>query len=156
MGEDKKRVALFCGSFDPFHKGHKYVVDTALKLFDEVIVCVAVNPSKKGYFDLRARLNILEAIFKDNGRVKIVSTEGLIVDIAKEYGASFIVKGVRNSKDFEDEIAQSDANRYLGDGLETILIPTPNELSYISSTLIRTIIQDGKGTKQDKLRNLMC
>lgn len=149
---EEKKVALFCGSFDPFHKGHKYVVDTALNLFDEVIICIAVNPSKKGYFEPRARLNIIETLFKDEHRVKVITTSGLVADVAKKHGASFIIKGVRNSKDFDDEIAQSDANNFIG-GIKTIFIPTPNELSFVSSTLVRTIMQSDK---KELLKNLMC
>ena len=148
-----KKIALFPGSFDPFHKGHRYVVNAALQIFDEVYVCVAINPNKKGYFEHAARLSMIEAIFKDEPRVKVVSTHGLVFQKAHEVGASFIIKGARNGNDFIDEVAQSDVNLKLGK-IPTIIVPTPHSLSYISSTVIRSILQ----TRHDSslVKDMMC
>ena len=149
-----KRIAIFPGSFDPFHKGHRYVVNMALMLFDEVVICVAINPLKKGYFEPRARLNIIEALFKDNERVKVVMTDGLVVNKAKEMGASFIIKGARNGGDFDYESAQSIVNWKVGK-IPTIIIPTPGELMHISSTAIRSLLQTGRG-ESELVREMMC
>jgi pantetheine-phosphate adenylyltransferase len=148
------KIALFPGSFDPFHKGHRYVVNAALQIFDEVYVCVAVNPLKKGYFEPKARVSMIEAIFKNEPRVKVISTDGLVFKKAQELGATFIVKGARNGNDFTDEVAQSDINWKLGK-IPTLVIPTPNTLSYISSTAIRSILQTSHG-ESELIRDMMC
>jgi len=148
------KIALFPGSFDPFHKGHRYVVNAALQIFDEVYVCVAVNPLKKGYFEPKARVSMIEAIFKNEPRVKVISTDGLVFKKAQELGATFIVKGARNGNDFTDEVAQSDINWKLGK-IPTLVIPTPNTLSYISSTAIRSILQTSHGNSE-LVRDMMC
>ena len=148
------KIALFPGSFDPFHKGHRYVVNAALQIFDEVYVCVAINPLKKGYFEPKARVSMIEAIFKNEPRVKVISTNGLVFKKAQELGATFIVKGARNGNDFTDEVAQSDINWKLGK-IPTLVIPTPNTLSYISSTAIRSIPQTSHG-ESELIRDMMC
>lgn len=149
-----KKIAIFPGSFDPFHKGHRWVVNNALLYFDEVIVCVAVNPLKKGYFEPKARVSMIEAIFKDNDRVKVVTTNGLVVDKAKELGAMVIVKGARNGSDFDNERAQATINLEIGK-IPTVLIPTPAELAHVSSTAIRNLLQTGHGNTEI-VRNMMC
>ena len=148
-----KKVAIFPGSFDPFHKGHKYVVDTALNMFDEVYVCIGCNPSKKTLFPVENRQIFIEKAFENNPRVKVIHTSGLIVDKAKEIGATCIVKGARNANDFNDEVMQSDANLKIGN-IPTVIIPTPNTLSYISSTLIRTLI-NANGDKT-VVQDMLC
>jgi pantetheine-phosphate adenylyltransferase len=147
------KIALFPGSFDPFHKGHKYVVNMALTLFDEVYICIAVNPHKKGFFEHAARINMIEAICKDEPRVKVISTHGLVFQEAQKIGATCIIKGARNGNDFTDEVAQSDINWKLGK-IPTIVIPTPHELSFISSTAIRSILQSGHDS--ELIRDMMC
>jgi pantetheine-phosphate adenylyltransferase len=147
------KIALFPGSFDPFHKGHKYVVNMALTLFDEVYICIAVNPHKKGFFEHAARINMIEAIFKDEPRVKVISTHGLVFQEAQKIGATCIIKGARNGNYFTDEVAQSDINWKLGK-IPTIVIPTPHELSFISSTAIRSILQSGHDS--GLIRDMMC
>ena len=148
-----KKVVLFPGSFDPFHKGHKHIVDVALQLFDEVYVCVAVNPNKKGWFEPKARVSMIEDIFKNEPRVKVISTDGLVFKKAQEVGALFIIKGARNGNDFTDEVAQADINMKLG-SIQTIVIPTPNTLSYISSTVIRSVLQTSHGNSR-LIENMM-
>ena len=149
-----KKIVLFPGSFDPFHKGHKHIVDVALQLFDEVYVCVAVNPNKKGWFEPKARVSMIEDIFKNEPRVKVISTDGLVFKKAQEVGALFIIKGARNGYDFVDEVAQADVNMKFG-SIQTIVIPTPSSLSYVSSTAIRNILQACHG-ESDLLDNMMC
>jgi pantetheine-phosphate adenylyltransferase len=149
-----KKVAIYPGSFDPFHRGHKYIVDTALSIFDEVVICVAVNPNKNGYFEPRTRINIIEAIFKTNDRVKVVQTTSLVADMAREVGACAIIKGARNGSDFESEVAQADVNKELG-GIPTFVIPTHHSVSFISSTLVRSLIKAKNGSEK-YVRNLMC
>jgi pantetheine-phosphate adenylyltransferase len=148
-----KNIALFPGSFDPFHKGHRFVVNAALQVFDEVYVCVAINHLKKGYFEPVARVRMIETIFKEEPRVKVISTDGLVFKKAQEVGALFIIKGARNGNDFTDEVAQADINMNLG-SIQTIVIPTPNTLSYISSTVIRSVLQTSYGDSR-LIENMM-
>lgn len=133
-----ERIALFCGSFDPFHKGHEYIVHQASYIFDKIIVCVANNPDKKYMQDSDVRTRNIKEKLKGYDNVEVINDSGMVVDTAKKYNAQFIVKGLRNVKDFEAEMIQSDVNMYLG-GLQTIFVPTPTEYSFISSSLIRKI-----------------
>lgn len=133
------RIAVYVGSFDPFHIGHKYVAETAAAIFDKVVVCVAVNPEKEEVMrSPMARVADIKHILSGTGNIEVSCMSGMAVDIARRFGASFIVKGVRNGKDFEDEMAQSDANMHLA-GIKTVLIPSPPEYAFVSSTMIRGI-----------------
>lgn len=135
-----KRVALYCGSFAPFHQGHLYVLSTAADMFDKVVLCVASNPLKKYRYDasVRARMitDLLKEFHLDN--VEVIGDSGMLIDVAKKYGAHFLVKGVRNSVDFENEIVQADANMHLGN-LKTVFIPSPPHLRFLSSSLINQL-----------------
>jgi len=131
--------ALFPGSFDPATNGHMSIIKRSAKLFDVLYVAVMVNPAKKSLFSPEERLNMLKECCKDISNVKVISFDGLLVDLAKEKGIGIIIKGVRNSLDFESEIQQAQANSILLEGIETLLmLSSPQDIA-ISSTLVKQI-----------------
>jgi len=131
--------ALFPGSFDPVTNGHMSIIKRSAKLFDVLYVAVMVNPAKKSLFSPEERLNMLKECCKDISNVKVISFDGLLVDLAKEKGIGIIIKGVRNSLDFESEIQQAQANSILLEGIETLLmLSSPQDIA-ISSTLVKQI-----------------
>ena len=136
------RTAIYPGSFNPIHEGHQQVIDLALRIFDEVIVVIAVNPKKEKptINDFNNRKELIKSIYGD--KVKVICYYGLVGQFAKENDAC-IIKGVRNFIDFQNELDQASFNRFEF-GVETILVPSAPELSYMSSTLMRELQQYDK------------
>ena len=134
------RIALFPGSFDPFTSGHLNILTRALTIFDEVVVAVGINQAKKGFFTMDQREDIIRQATRDLKGVRIISYDGLTVDICRELGIRHIVRGVRNMTDFDNEQAVADANRHLAPEIDTIIIPTAQEYSHISSSAVRDVV----------------
>lgn len=137
------RIGLFVGSFDPFTTGHASVVRRALPLFDRLVIGVGVNPEKNYEFTADERVAAIRSLYKDDNRIDVQSYSDFAVDLARRVGAKFIVKGVRNTQDFEYERVQAEFNRRLGN-IETILLYTEPELESISSTAVRQLRRFGK------------
>ena len=137
------RKAIFPGTFDPFTIGHFSVVKRALTFMDEVIIGIGVNDNKRTWFPVEKRLQMIRDLYADEPRVKVEAYEGLTVDFAKESGAEFIVRGIRTVRDFEYEETIADINRKLA-GIETLLLFTEPELTSVSSTIVRELLQYGK------------
>ena len=133
-------VALFPGSFDPFTSGHLNILTRALTIFDEVVVAVGINQAKKGFFTMEQREDIIAQATMGLSGVRIMSYDGLTVDLCKELGIRHIVRGVRNMTDFDNEQAVADANRHLAPEIDTIIIPTAQEYSHISSSAVRDVV----------------
>ena len=136
-----KRIAVFPGSFDPFTKGHEAVVRKALNLFDEVIVAIGVNSTKNYQFTLEKRTQHIRSLFSSSENVRVVNYQKLTVDLCKAEGAQFIVRGLRDSKDFEYEKSIAHMNEVLA-GIETVFLLTNQEYSAISSSIIREIYKN--------------
>jgi pantetheine-phosphate adenylyltransferase len=137
------RIALFPGSFDPFHNGHLEVVESASRLFDEVIVAVLRNPQKgEPLFSLEERQAMLEDSIAHLSRVRVVSMSTLVVTVAQEVGATAIVKGLRAVTDFENEMQMAQMNQQLS-GIDTLFIPTASTHSFIASRLLREVARFG-------------
>jgi len=137
------KISVFPGSFSPFTLGHKAVVDSALTLFDKVIIAVGNNPEKNQYFSIEERLDWINAVYKKNTKIEVKRYEGLTVDFCKKEKANFIIRGLRDSHDFKFEKNIAQMNKKLNAEVETIFIITPAELSHISSSLLRDIIKNG-------------
>lgn len=135
------RSCVFAGTFDPPTKGHKSVVDRALKIFDKVTVAVAVNTQKSCLFTREERLQLLRELFSDEPRVEVRSFDGTVVDLLKEENTPFYVRGVRDCIDFEYENRDRFASEKLYGDLITIYLPAPQEQLHISSTLIRNSVK---------------
>jgi pantetheine-phosphate adenylyltransferase len=143
-----KRIALFPGSFDPFTKGHKNIVERTLQsVADTVIIAIGNNCEKKCMQTVEERVESIQRVFKGNEKVRVVAYEGLTIDFAKSVNADFIVRGVRSIKDFEYEREIADVNRKLS-GIETILLYTEPEYASISSSLVRELKSYGKDVSQ--------
>lgn len=138
------KVALFAGSFDPFTRGHEAVVEEALRLFDEVVVAVGENVSKHSLLSVEERCRLIEEVYKDNSRVRVASYSTLTGDFAREVGATVLVRGVRNTVDFEFERTIEITNRQLFPELTTVLLPTPVEYMHISSSMVRELLAFGR------------
>jgi len=138
-----KKIAIFPGSFDPFTKGHEDIVLRSVALFDEVIIGIGKNTSKSRYFPLEDMVQKIETAFKKHPSVKVMSYEGLTADFAKKQNAQYLIRGLRNTTDFEYENSIGQANKYLWNELETIFLITSPHLAYISSSIIREIHKHG-------------
>ncbi|MEA5404234.1 pantetheine-phosphate adenylyltransferase [Arcicella rosea] len=138
----QKKIAFFPGSFDPFTKGHEDIVVRALSLFDEIIIGIGHNSSKARYFPIEKMITWIEETFEGKP-VKVVAYNNLTANIAKEMGANFLVRGLRNTTDFEYENSIAQVNRFLVDGLETVFLITSPHLAPISSTIIRDLYRYG-------------
>ncbi|MCM1517299.1 MAG: pantetheine-phosphate adenylyltransferase [Pseudoflavonifractor sp.] len=139
---DSRRVAIYPGSFDPFTTGHLSIVERGLALFDKIIIAIGVNDAKRCYHTLEDRLAHITALMKGDDRVEVISYTGLTVKVAREVGAGFILRGVRTVADYEYERNMAYANRNIS-GIETVLLYTLPELSYISSSMVRDLEHNG-------------
>lgn len=136
-----KKIGLFPGSFDPFTKGHEAVVRNALNLFDEIIIAIGVNSSKNYLFELEKRKNHIRSMFENDSRLRIETYSSLTVDFCKEIGATHIVRGLRDSKDFEYERSIAHMNTTLS-GIETVFLLTNQEYAAINATIVREIFKN--------------
>jgi pantetheine-phosphate adenylyltransferase len=134
-----KRIAVCPGSFDPFHRGHEEVVERCRKLFDEVVVGVLHNESKRPLFSLDERVAMIRELFRDAEDVRVESFSGLLVAFAQEQGAVAVVKGLRNAADFDYEIQMERMNRHVAPGVETVFLPPREEWRFLSSSLIKEV-----------------
>ncbi|WP_373729774.1 pantetheine-phosphate adenylyltransferase [Bacteroides heparinolyticus] len=135
--------AIFPGTFDPFTIGHYSIVERSLTFMDEVIIGIGINENKNTYFPVEQRERMIGELYRDEPRVRVVSYDNLTVDLAQQLDARFIVRGIRTVKDFEYEETIADINRKLT-GIETILLFTEPELTCVSSTIVRELLQFGK------------
>ncbi len=137
------KVAIFPGSFDPFTKGHEDVVLRSLALFDQVIIAMGHNSKKRRYFDVELMIDKINKTFEGKDGVQVVLYDELTAIFAKKYDAKFLVRGLRNTTDFEYENGISQINKYLNSELETVFLITSPELAPISSTIIREVHKYG-------------
>ncbi len=137
------KKAIFPGSFDPFTIGHYSVVKRGLELFDHITIGVGSNCSKKSFFTLEKRLDIIRQAFHDEPRVSLKAYDSLTIDFAKEEKADFILRGVRSANDFEYEKSIADINKRLS-SIETVLLFTEPQYSAVSSTIVRDLLNYGK------------
>lgn len=135
-------IAMYAGSFDPFTRGHADIVERGLQLFDRVIIAIGVNESKRNLFDSEQRHRQIAHFYKDNPRVEVEMYDGLTVDFAQKRGVRFLLRGVRSSTDMEYERTLADLNRHIA-GMETVLLPASQQLTHISSTVVRELLHFG-------------
>ena len=137
------RTAVFPGSFDPFTIGHKDIADRALKIFDYLIIGVGFNINKPGNSEIvTERVKAIESVFGNDDRVKVEAYSGLTVDFARRHGAAFIVRGLREVKDFEYERNLADTNAAISD-IETLFLTARPELGFVSSSMVRELKANG-------------
>lgn len=133
--------AIFPGSFDPITLGHYDIIKRGVTLFDEVIVAIGVNASKKYMFSVEERMNFIKEAFKNEPKITVVSYKGLTVDFCKKNDVEFILRGLRNPADFEFEKAIAHTNRDLAP-IETVFLLTAAKTSYIASSIVRDVIRN--------------
>lgn len=134
---------LYPGSFDPIHNGHVELAETAAGLFDEVVVATLANPSKgDGLFDLESRMSLIQESLEHLSNVEVTKFDGLVVDLAIEVGADFIVKGLRAVSDFEAELQMAQMNAALSE-VQTLFLPSASRSSFLASRLIREVVRLG-------------
>ena len=134
--------ALFPGQFDPITNGHLDVISRGVKLFDELIVAVGINPEKRELFTLDERLTMVQELLKDTPGVRVEKYSGLTVDFARRLGATAILRGIRDVSDLRYEFQLALANRAVG-GVETVFIMTGDQYALTSSSLIRQVVSLG-------------
>lgn len=139
------KKGLFPGSFDPFTKGHEDVVRQALQLFDTVEIGIGVNESKKYLFDLDKRIAHIQSLF-ENENVTITPYKGLTIDFAQSCGAHFLIRGLRDSRDFSYERAIAHTNDQLS-GIKSVFLLTRQEYGSINATIVREIFVNGGDIK---------
>jgi pantetheine-phosphate adenylyltransferase len=128
------------GTFDPITNGHLDVVARALQMFDEVVLAIAADSTKKPLFSLEERKTLAEASLGAlAGKVRIVTFQGLLVDFARAQGAKAILRGLRAVSDFEFEFQMALMNRKLDDKIETIFLMPKDSYTYLSSTIIKEV-----------------
>lgn len=135
-------IAVYPGSFDPITNGHIDLVERTLRVFDRVIVAIAINPAKdSSLFTTEERIEMIREVFKDVGRqVQVDSFEGLLVDYAERVGAQVIIRGLRAISDFEYEFQMTMMNRELKPNIETLFMMTGESYFYISSRLVKEVV----------------
>ena len=137
------RIALYPGSFDPPTRGHSDLIHRSLALADRLIVAVATNSTKEPLFSVEERLAMLRGSVGEDPRVSFEAFEGLLVEFARQKGASIIVRGLRAVSDFEYEFQMALMNRQLHHTLETVFLVPAVDTTYVSSSLVREVARHG-------------
>lgn len=141
------RVAVFPGQFDPITNGHLDVIQRGMKLFDEVIVAVGINPDKREMFTLEERVELIKELLGDHPAVRVERYAGLTVDFVRKMRATAILRGIRDVSDLRYEFQLALANRAVG-GVETVFIMTGDQYALTSSSLIRQVVSLGGDIRQ--------
>ncbi len=144
----KEKVALFPGSFDPFTKGHDAIVEQGLKVFDRIVIGVGANMQKSGLLTLENRLRLIKDLYADNPRVEAGVYSALTGDYAKQVGADFFLRGMRNTVDYEYERNLMLINQQIFPDITTVLLFTPPQYVAVSSSMIRELIAYGRDPHQ--------
>lgn len=137
------KIALFPGSFDPFTKGHEDIVLRSLSIFDKVVIGIGINSTKNRLFNVEIMKACISDTFQNYPQVEIMLYQGLTAEFARKIDAKFLIRGLRNTTDFEYENSISQGNKMLNNSLETVFLITSPHLAYISSTIAREIIRLG-------------
>jgi pantetheine-phosphate adenylyltransferase len=140
----EKKVALFPGSFDPFTKGHEDIVKRGLHLFDEIIIAIGYNSGKSSrYFPIERMVGLISQTFKNYPNVSVSTYSELTAEFARKHGAKFLLRGIRNTTDYEYENSISQINRKLYQDLESVFLITTPQYAWISSSIIREVHKYG-------------
>jgi pantetheine-phosphate adenylyltransferase len=139
----KHSVAVYPGSFDPVTYGHLDILNRSLKLFDRIIIAVALNIEKTGLFTFEERAELIRASVKDNDSIIVDSFHGLLVDYVKKVNARFVIRGLRAMSDFEYEFQMASMNRNLDRDMDTIFMMTSKDYFFVSSRTIKEVASFG-------------
>ena len=134
-----RKKAVYPGSFDPITYGHLDIIRRGLRIFDEVIIAVARNSAKNSLFTIEERVELIRAVLADNGRAKVDTFDGLLVDYVVSQGAHVIIRGLRAVSDFEYEFQIAQMNRSISTEVETLFMMTSVPFSYLSSSIVKEV-----------------
>ena len=132
-------IAVYPGTFDPITNGHTDLVNRGIKIFDKVIIAVAENPTKNTLFTISERVNFIEKIFEGNMKIEIFPLNRLLVEFAKDHGATVILRGLRAVSDFEYEVQQASMNRSMERNIESVFMSPAEKYDFLSSSIIKDI-----------------
>ena len=135
---DRKTV-IYPGTFDPIHMGHIDIVERASRIFDEVIIAIAVNIDKNPLFTIQERMDLADGATSHLKNIKTLSTEGLIADFAKEHSACGLIRGLRHVSDFEFEFQMATMNNHLNPDVSTLLMVTSDKYVHINSSMVKNV-----------------
>ena len=145
-----KHVAIYGGSFDPITNGHMDVLRATLAVFDKVVVAIGTHPGKKGLFDFKERVSLINEVIESEGipssSIEIASFDGLIVDAARSHGAKALVRGLRDGTDLDYEMQMAGMNEMMAPDLQTVFFPASPSVRTITATLVRQIASMGGDT----------
>lgn len=142
------KIGVYPGTFDPITHGHTDIIARSLRIFEQVIVAVAPNPSKHPLFTLEERLEMVRLATKGIEHVEVTVFEGLLVDFVRRTGAHAVIRGLRAISDFEHEFQMALVNRKLAETIETVFLMPSEEYSYLSSTIIKDVAGHGGSLKE--------
>ena len=137
------KVAIYPGSFDPITNGHLDVLNRATKIFDKVIILIAINPKKKSRFPIEERMQMIKEATSDNPQVEVDAYDGLTVEYAKNHNAKHLIRGLRAVTDFEYEFQLASANDYVDENIDTVFLMSKKEKSFINSSMIMDLYEAG-------------
>ncbi len=143
-----EQVAIFPGSFDPFTRGHAAIIEQAEPLFDRIIIAIGHNIAKRGILEVDQRKRLIDEFYSENPKVECHIYQGLTGDFAMSVGAKAMIRGVRNTIDFEQEKILEATNRRLYPSLTTILMFTPSSLVDVSSSAVRELLAFGRDVSE--------
>ena len=143
MSEERRRIAVYPGSFDPLHNGHLDIIERCVPIFDEVIVAVLRNTQKSPLFSVDERVEVISKVLAGYGNCQVKSFTGLLVHFMDQVGARIIVRGLRAVSDFESEFQMALMNRRLDSRMETVFLTPKEEYSYLSSRLVKEVYRLG-------------
>ncbi|MCK5073138.1 MAG: pantetheine-phosphate adenylyltransferase [Bacteriovoracaceae bacterium] len=139
----EKKRAIYAGSFDPFTNGHYDILKRALRIFDEVVILLAISPTKKPLFSGKQRKDMLDELFKDNPNIKVETCNELVVDYARRNNISCLIRGLRPTGDFDSESQIASMNYHLFPDIETVFLMTGGKFYFISSTMVKEAFKWG-------------
>jgi pantetheine-phosphate adenylyltransferase len=143
-----ERIALYAGSFDPLTNGHLDVLKASLAVADIVYAAIGIHPGKKPLFSFEERVALIEATAKaelgaDGARIKVVAFDGLVIDAARQQGASIMIRGLRDGTDLDYEMQMAGMNETMAPELQTVFLPASPSVRTITATLVRQIASMG-------------
>ncbi|MCC6347143.1 MAG: pantetheine-phosphate adenylyltransferase [Nitrospirales bacterium] len=141
------KLAIYPGTFDPVTNGHLDLVKRGLRIFDELIIAVALNPRKQPLFGIEERLALIREAVRGFGRLRIESFDGLLVEYVAERGGAAIIRGLRAVSDFEYEMQMALMNRRMANTIETVFMMPSEEYSYLTSTIVKEVVSFGGSVK---------
>lgn len=143
-----ERTAIFPGSFDPFTRGHAAIVEESLKLFDRLVIGIGNNTLKQGLLSVESRKRLIVDVYRDNPRVEVHVYTGLTGEFAEQTGAVAIIRGVRNTTDFEYERTMEATNHRIYPEITTVMLFTPAAVADIASSTVREVLAFGRSVEE--------